>query len=51
MDATRTRRTRDSCRQHWYAFHRSVRFARFLGFRPREDRPIRDKPNRPPSAS
>jgi hypothetical protein len=31
MDATR-RRTRDRTRQGWYARHRSVRFARRLGF-------------------
>ena len=28
MDATRTRRTRDCARQRWYAFWRSLRFAR-----------------------
>jgi hypothetical protein len=32
MDATRTRRTRDGARQRWYAFWRSLRFARHLGF-------------------
>jgi hypothetical protein len=32
MDATRARRTRDQARQLWYARHRQVRFARFLGF-------------------
>ena len=32
MDGTRPRRTRDSIRQGWYARHRSVRFARHLGF-------------------
>jgi hypothetical protein len=32
MDATRSRRTRDSARQRWYAFWRSRRFARHLGF-------------------
>jgi hypothetical protein len=49
MDATRTRRTRDACRQQWYAFHRSVRFARFLGFKPRTEPPIKGKSNRPTS--
>jgi hypothetical protein len=33
MDGTRTRRTRDSARQRWYARWRAVRFARHLGFR------------------
>jgi hypothetical protein len=32
MDATRARRTRDRARQRWYARHRQLRFARFLGF-------------------
>jgi hypothetical protein len=32
MDATRSRRTRDAARQRWYAFSRSRRFARHLGF-------------------
>jgi hypothetical protein len=32
VDATRSRRTRDAARQRWYAFWRSVRFARLLGF-------------------
>jgi hypothetical protein len=32
MDATRRRRTRDPIRLRWYAFWRSVRFARYLGF-------------------
>jgi hypothetical protein len=32
MDATRTRRTRDSARRAWYASQRQRRFARFLGF-------------------
>jgi hypothetical protein len=32
MDATRTRRTRDSTRRGWYARWRSARFARRLGF-------------------
>jgi hypothetical protein len=34
MDATRSRRLRDSARQDWYARWRSVRFARHLGFPP-----------------
>jgi hypothetical protein len=34
MDATRSRRIRDSARQSWYAHWRSVRFARHLGFSP-----------------
>ena len=34
MDATRSRRLRDSARQGWYAHWRSVRFARHLGFSP-----------------
>jgi hypothetical protein len=34
MDATRSRRIRDSARQGWYAHWRSVRFARHLGFSP-----------------
>jgi hypothetical protein len=34
MDATRSRRSRDSARQGWYAHWRSVRFARHLGFFP-----------------
>jgi hypothetical protein len=34
MDATRSRRIRDSARQGWYALWRSVRFARHLGFSP-----------------
>jgi hypothetical protein len=33
MDATRTRRTRDTARQRWYSTSRCRRFARFLGFR------------------
>ena len=32
MDATRSRRTRDAARQHWYAEFRAYRFARHLGF-------------------
>jgi hypothetical protein len=32
MDATRSRRIRDSARQGWYASWRSVRFARHFGF-------------------
>lgn len=32
MDATRTRRTRDSARQRWYAAWRTRRFAKLLGF-------------------
>ena len=35
MDATRGRRTRDCARQRWYAYWRSLRFARHLGFTPR----------------
>jgi hypothetical protein len=34
MDATRPRRSRDCARQRWYAFWRSLRFARHLGFGP-----------------
>jgi hypothetical protein len=34
MDATRSRRCRDSARQHWYAYWRSLRFARHFGFSP-----------------
>jgi hypothetical protein len=34
MDATRPRRRRDDARQRWYAFWRSLRFARHLGFAP-----------------
>jgi hypothetical protein len=34
MDATRTRRSRDHARQRWYAYWRSLRFARHLGFPP-----------------
>lgn len=34
MDATRPRRSRDCARQRWYAFWRSLRFARHLGFAP-----------------
>jgi hypothetical protein len=34
MDATRSRRTRDAARQRWYAYFRSRRFARHLGFPP-----------------
>jgi hypothetical protein len=50
MDATRTRRTRDACRQQWYALHRSIRFARFLGFKAAAT-PTRTKTNRSPSSS
>ncbi len=32
MDATRSRRTRDSVRRRWYSHWRSYRFARHLGF-------------------
>jgi len=32
MDATRPRRCRDGARQRWYAYWRSLRFARLLGF-------------------
>jgi hypothetical protein len=32
MDATRSRRTRDSARRAWYADWRCRRFARHLGF-------------------
>jgi hypothetical protein len=32
MDATRSRRTRDTARQRWYAASRCRRFARLLGF-------------------
>jgi hypothetical protein len=32
MDATRSRRQRDSARQSWYARWRLLRFARHLGF-------------------
>jgi hypothetical protein len=34
MDATRSRRIRDTARQGWYAHWRSVRFARHFGFCP-----------------
>lgn len=34
MDATRPRRTRDRARRGWYAYHRTARFARRLGFPP-----------------
>jgi hypothetical protein len=34
MDATRSRRIRDNVRQSWYAYWRSARFARHLGFAP-----------------
>ncbi len=34
MDATRSRRTRDTARRQWYAACRARRFARLLGFRP-----------------
>jgi hypothetical protein len=34
MDATRSRRTRSSARQRWYAAWRARRFARHLGFAP-----------------
>jgi hypothetical protein len=33
VDGTRSRRTRDSARQRWYARWRATRFARHLGFR------------------
>ncbi len=46
MDATRPRRIRDSARQGWYAFWRSVRFARHLGFSPTAA--VRPKPEVPP---
>ena len=32
MDAQRSRRTKDQARKAWYAYHRQVRFARWLGF-------------------
>jgi hypothetical protein len=32
MEAHRRRRTRDDARKVWYAHHRQVRFARWLGF-------------------
>jgi hypothetical protein len=34
MDATRSRRIRDSARRGWYARWRSIRFARHFGFSP-----------------
>jgi hypothetical protein len=34
MDATRSRRTRDSARRAWYASWRCRRFARHFGFPP-----------------
>jgi len=45
MDATRSRRTRDRARQHWYAEFRSFRFARHLGFI-RPDRASEKPPDR-----
>ena len=46
MDATRPRRSRDCARQRWYAYWRSLRFARHLGFAPppggRDDKRSRD---------
>jgi hypothetical protein len=32
MDATRPRRTRDTTRQHWYAYFRQCRFSQHMGF-------------------
>jgi hypothetical protein len=38
MDGSRKRRTKDRARKVWYAHHRQVRFARWLGFpRPETD--------------
>jgi hypothetical protein len=37
MDGTRPRRRRDPARRGWYARHRTVRFARRLGFPPAGD--------------
>ncbi len=46
MDATRTRRLRDDCRQRWYAECRCRRFARFLHFPPEGDQaaPAKSEP-------
>ncbi len=50
MDATRSRRTHDPARQRWYAFWRSLRFAR-LGkadwLQHRRSQPERGSPNHP----
>jgi hypothetical protein len=46
-DTTRPRRTRDGARQRWYAYWRSVRFARRMGFAP----PPASDPNDLPAGS
>ncbi len=50
MDATRPRRKRDQARRAWYAYHRTVRFARRLGFSPAYAAPGPDPPACGPAA-
>ena len=45
MDATRSRRTRDTARQRWYASCRCRRLARLLGFE--KQSPAERKPTAP----
>ena len=40
MDGSRKRRMKDQARKVWYAHHRQVRFARWLGFLRIEGDPI-----------
>jgi hypothetical protein len=46
MDATRARRNRDSLRRRWYAYWRTLRFARHLGFAPRRSAAVSAAPLR-----
>ena len=45
MDGSRKRRTKDRARKAWYAHHRQVRFARWLGS-PRPEIGIAGSPQR-----